>query len=71
LDLRPTAEEEERNVREFVFRWRVGKALDEDEEPEEEEEAGVRRGTKASSGPREGVVADNTPDGAAERKVPL
>lgn len=36
-----------------------------------EDEDLVRKGVKASSGPREGVVAVKLPDGVAVRKVPL
>lgn len=42
-----------------------------EEEEEEEEVGGCRMGVKASSGPREGVVADSEPDGWAVRNVPL
>lgn len=31
----------------------------------------MRDGTKASNGPLEGVVADNTPEGGADKNVPL
>jgi hypothetical protein len=52
--------EADKKVEEWVRRFRVGK-----------DEEGFRRGTNASKGPREGVRADKTPEGGAERNVPL
>ena len=52
----------ERYFSEFVRNEQMGKR---------EEEEVTSRGVKASSGPREGVVALRLPDGVAVKNVPL
>jgi hypothetical protein len=54
--------DDERYFSEVVRREQMGKRDEEDL---------ASRGVNASSGPREGVVAVNVPDGAAVRNVPL
>jgi hypothetical protein len=67
----PSGDEADKNVSEFVLRYSVGKGDDEEDDGSDDEEGNMKEGTKASSGPRDGVVADRTPEGGADRKVPL
>ena len=60
--LGPAGAAADRYFSECVWSEKVGKT---------ELEDGERTGTKDSSGPREGVVALSTPDGAAVKNVPL